>query len=280
MKKIAILSAVNVKHMSLSSIYTEELKKLNIKFDLIYMDKYNIEEEFDANNIFKFVNVINHEDGKLLKILQYFKFRKYAIKKIKENNYDFVIVWNDVAILMFADYFAKKMKNKYCLNIRDYCGEKNKFIYNRFKKTILNSAFTTISSDGFLSFLPHYDYISVHSMNLKILQDIPVRNDFREPGSPIRITFIGNVRFFDMNKKIMDVFKNDERFILGYYGTNSEILKEYAEKNDIKNVDFFGSFPVEQTKEFIEKSDIINNLYGNGNIALTSALSIKLLGNC
>ena len=41
MKKIAILSAVNIKHMSLVSLYTTFLKAHNIPYDIIYMDKYD-----------------------------------------------------------------------------------------------------------------------------------------------------------------------------------------------------------------------------------------------
>ena len=41
MARIAILSAVNIKHMSLISLYTEILKKNGVKYDIIYMDKYN-----------------------------------------------------------------------------------------------------------------------------------------------------------------------------------------------------------------------------------------------
>ena len=41
MKKICILSAVNIKHMSLISIYTKYFKENGMDYDVIYMDKYN-----------------------------------------------------------------------------------------------------------------------------------------------------------------------------------------------------------------------------------------------
>lgn len=277
MKKICILSAVNIRHMTLISLYTDFLTKNNIEFDIIYMDKYGEKEEFPAKNIFAYKNVIKRNLPKIIKIIKYFKFKNYAISKLKENKYDFIIVWNDIAIFIFADYLTKHWKGKYCLNIRDYLYQKKiKWIYNRFRKTIKNSAFTTISSTGFKFFLPEHDYIQIHSLNMSVLKDLQPRTSFREKNKPIRIGFIGYVRFFETNKKLLDIFKNDNRFELHYYGTNANILKKYAEENNIYNTAFHDTFPTSETSKYLEKIDIINNLYGNGNIALDYALSIKL----
>jgi hypothetical protein len=274
MKRICILSAVNIRHMTLISLYTERLKRDNIAYDIIYMDKYGEEEEFNANNKFVFTNIINHKDKKIKKVLQYFKFKKFAIPILENNKYDFIIVWNDVAIFMFANYLSKKWEKKYCLNIRDYSGERNPYIYYRFKKVIKNAAFTTISSDGFRKFLPPHDYLQVHSFNESILTNIKSKESFRE--GPIRIVFIGNVRFLDINRHLLDIFKNDKRFELHYYGTNAEILECYAKENNIQNTKFFGTFQVSETSKYIAITDIVNNLYGNESISLIYALSIKL----
>ena len=48
MSHICILSAVNIKHMSMISLYTEWLLRDNIDFDIIYMDKYGENEDFPA----------------------------------------------------------------------------------------------------------------------------------------------------------------------------------------------------------------------------------------
>lgn len=276
MKKICILSAVNIRHMSMISLYTEKLKKDGIDFDIIYMDKYGEEEKFDSREKYVFTNIIKSNTPRLLKVLQYFKFRRYAITILEEKNYDFIIVWNDVAIFIFADYLAKKWKGKYCLNIRDYCGEKNPLIYKRFKHVIDCSAFTTISSNGFKEFLPPFNYLHVHSLNKELLKKINPRKALKNANEPIRISFIGNIRFYETNKRLLEIFKNDSRFQLHYYGTNANILEKYAYENSIKNTVFHDTFPVEDTPKYIEYTDLINNLYGNKSIALDYAVSIKL----
>ncbi len=276
MKKIAILSAVNIKHMSLISLYTDLLKEHGVEYDIIYMDKYGEDEAFDCSHKYRYVNTVKQGWPKIFKMIKYMMFLPYAARILNKNKYDFVIVWNDVAIFMFAGYLARKYKGKYCLNVRDNMGYEKKSRRRRFEKVFKNAAFATISSKGYLDFLPKgIDYIPVHSLNLSALEGMKVHTSTRRPPEPVSIGFIGYVRFFERNKKLLDVFANDSRFKLHYYGTKADVLKAYAEEKGILNTDFHDSFPVEDTKKYLEKIDIINNLYGNETVNLRKAVSIK-----
>ncbi len=276
MKKVAILSAVNVKHMSLISVYTDILKDLDVQVDLIYMDKYGEDEDFPCDNKFRYEKVINRNWSPVKKALCYLSFIPYAEKILNRNQYDFVIVWNDVAIFMFADYLRKHYRGKYCVNIRDNMKYDRRIFQRRYKKCFFCSAFNTISSKGYLDFLPKGpEYMQIHSLNLSALQGMKIHDHMRVDGEPIRIGFIGYVRFYDRNKKLLDVFKNDSRFELHYYGKGAEILEEYAKENGITNTVFHGSFPVCDTAKYLEQIDIINNLYGNDTLNLQKAISIK-----
>ena len=274
MKKICILSAVNIKHMSLITIYTKYLEENGIEYDIIYMDKYNIEEKIGAKNIYRFINIIDHRWTKVHKILAYSKFISFAKNIFRTEKYDKIIVWNDIAILMFGLYLSKKWKKKYCLNCRDYNGEKNPIIYFVFKKAIKNSAFTTISSGGFLTFLPKYQYIDIYSFNESLLKNCKPKHSL--VNKPIRIGFIGNVRFFEENYKLLNCLKNDSRFELHYHGSNAKIIEEYAKINGFSNVVCSDAFPVEDTRKYLEQCDIINNVFGNDSIAVKTLTSIRL----
>lgn len=274
MKKIVILSAVNIKHMSLISLYTDFLEKNKINYDIIYMDKYNEKEKIGANKIYRYINPINKKKGFIYKILKYFKFKKYAKTILEKNKYDFIIVWNDVAIIMFGLYLAKYWPKKYCLNCRDYFGEKIFPIFYIFKKAIQYSVFTTISSKGFLSFLPKGNYVEIESLNKKILNECSPRDG--KTNKIIKIGFIGNVRFFKENFKFIKCLKNDNRFELHYYGTNSEKIEEYVKSKNIKNVICNGAFPIEETKKYLEKCDMINSIYGTKTIGVRTLVSIRL----
>lgn len=278
MSKICILSAVNIKHMAMISLYTERLLRDGIDFDIVYMDKYGEEEFFPAKNKHVFTNIIDHEQPRWKKAIRYMRFRSYAIRTLEMNQYDFIIVWNDVAIIMFADYLARKWKGKYSLNIRDYCHQRFKPIYWMFSWVIKNASFTTVSSLGFCAFLPPPSsrYIQVHSLNMPVLRKLSPRTGFRDVNQPIRIGFVGYVRFLEINSRLLDIFRNDSRFELHYYGAHSEYLEDYAIKNGINNVCFHGAFPVQDTNIYMDKIDVVNNLYGNQSLSLDYALSIKL----
>ncbi len=276
MKKIAILSAVNIKHMSLISLYTDILKKHGYEYDIIYMDKYGEDEEFECADKYRYVNTVKQSAPRIFKKVKYMRFLPYASKILKKNKYDFVIVWNDVAIFMFASFLARKFKGKYCLNVRDNMGYQLPSRQGRYKKVFSNAAFRTVSSKGYLDFLPKgLEYLPIHSLNMSVLEGMQRHTEMRRENEPIRIGFIGYVRFFERNKRLLDVFANDPRFELHYYGTKANVLKEYAEEKGIKNTAFHDSFPVEDTGKYLEKIDIINNLYGNDTINLQKAISIK-----
>lgn len=276
MKKIAILSAVNIKHMSLISLYTDILKKYKTQVDLIYMDKYGEDEAFECNMKYRYIKVIDRNWNPAKKALCYMSFIPYAKKVLNENNYDFIIVWNDVAIFLFADYLSKYYKGKYCVNIRDNMKYDVRIFQHRYEKCFLNSAFNTISSKGYLDFLPKKpEYSLIHSLNLNALENMTIHERIRDEGEAIRIGFIGYVRFFERNKRILDAFKNDMRFEIHYYGKGAEVLEEYAYNNGILNTKFHGSFPVSETAKYLERIDVINNLYGNETINLQKAISIK-----
>lgn len=276
MKKIAILSSVNIKHMSLISLYTDILKREGIAYDIIYMDKYGEDEAFDCANKYRYVNVVKQSWPKLLKELKYMTFWPYAVRQLKKGGYDFVIVWNDLAIFMFGRFLSKHFAGRYCLNVRDNMRYDDPRFAWRYATCFTNAAFNTISSNGYLEFLPkNGEYMQIHSLNLSALEGVPAHTGLRKEGEPIRIGFVGYVRYYERNKKLLDAFANDPRFVLCYYGKNADVLKAYAEEKGITNVDFHDSFPVSDTGKFLEKVDILNNLYGNDNINVRKAISIR-----
>lgn len=275
-KKIVILSAVNIKHMSLISLYTTVLNRNGISYDIIYLDKYNEDEIFECNKKYRYVNVVDQKLPKFVKKIKYMMFYPYATNILKENKYDFVIVWNDLAIFMFASFLSKNYKGRYCLNVRDNMYYDKKMFRKMYQKCFSNSAFNTISSKGYLDFLPKKClYLQINSLNLSVLNGMKIHTSLRSKEETIRIGFIGYIRFYERNKQILNVFKNDSRFELHYYGKNANILKNYAEDHGIYNTVFHDSFPVSDTGKYMENIDIINNLYGNNTLNIQKAVSIK-----
>ncbi|PKK97998.1 MAG: capsular biosynthesis protein [Tenericutes bacterium HGW-Tenericutes-2] len=275
MPKICILSTVNLIHMTLISLYTDFLEINNIEYDIIHIDKYGQFEDNNANRIYPYRIVIDSNWTKLKKLRKYYGFKKYAINLILNNKYEYIVVWNSYTAILFSSFLSKKYKQKFVLNIRDYSLEKFLPVYLIMKKVIKNSFFTTVSSNGFKRFLPRHNYIFVNSMNASLLKNIEKRNEKRDDFKPIRISFIGYVRFYENDIKLINLLGNDARFVIQYFGQGSDKLQKYCEENGIKNVNFHGRFDKSQTLNFLEQTDIINNLYGSGKIELDTAISIK-----
>ncbi|QIH77981.1 capsular biosynthesis protein [Macrococcoides canis] len=274
--KIAILSSVNVKHMSLISLYTSLIDLSKHELDVIYVDKFDIDEDIKNTKIFKYRIDINPNWGKLLKIKKYLNYRKYAKNILTNTDYDLVIVWGTYTAYLFNDILLKKYKGKYIINVRDYFYDDIipiKFIIN---KLVKNSIFTVLSSDGFLEFLPASNkYKVVHSKNEQIIINSEIRTNIKDT-FPININFIGNIRFYDINQKIIELFKNDERVVLNYIGTGGETLKKFVTENRISNVKFVDGFNIEETSKYLNNTDVLLNAYGNNSKSLDTALSIRL----
>ena len=92
--------------------------------------------------------------------------------------------------------------------------EKNKVYKYIIKNLFRYSSINSVSSPGFLDVLGiHGKYTISHNCS-----DFSLRNLQPTKANVIRIVFWGMVRQVNFNKKICDIFGNDERFELRYHG--------------------------------------------------------------
>lgn len=276
MAKVCILSTVNIKHMTMVSIYTEFLELNHIPYDIIYIDKYHSYEEIQAEHIYRYEITIERKWPKIVKALKYLSFRKYALNILKTNQYDFVITWNALTLFMFAHELSTFYKKEYCVNIRDILPRYNQLLNTGIATVVKNAAFCTVSSPGFVNHLPKAEYLHIHSMNTKILEKCQPHTSLKNRNGKINIVYIGYMCYYNYCKRFIDELKNDERFHLYFYGQGSSVIENYAKERNIGNVTCIGRFEAEETASLIQKADIIFNLYGTENINLREALSIKL----
>ena len=64
--------------MTLVSLYTSYFQKNEIPYDIIYIDKYGINESNEAANVYKFRS--KNTKNKISKIINVLKFTSYAKK--------------------------------------------------------------------------------------------------------------------------------------------------------------------------------------------------------
>ena len=180
----------------------------------------------------------------------------------------------DVAFL--SRYLSKKYRNKYWIDVRDYTFEKIHIYSLLQEKAIKNSFCTAISSPGFKTFLPNYDYVLIHNIDIDNINNAKNLSKIDEPNGKIRISFIGTFGYMNFQHRLIDRLGNDDRFILQFFRTSVSEAQLYCNKKNITNTVFEGKFPAEKTAYYYSRTDIINNLYGNDDPCVQTALSNKL----
>ena len=260
--KFAIIGIQNLKHMTTVSVYTDVFDKYNMYYDMIYIDKYGIEEKSNANNVYVYKADSKRMQSKTGKLLEAVRFRNYAIKIIEREKYDFLILWREHTVSLFSSYVSRKYSNRYSVNIRDLWNSRNCVFTLLIKHAIKSSLFNTVCSDGFIPFLPKADYLFLHCINYEAIKRMVLVPTEKKVNSVLTLSFIGTVRFANYCCKVVEAFGNDERFILKFIGQGSEIIKNYASERGFTNVECVGAFEPELTAELLEGTDIINCAYG------------------
>lgn len=276
-QRIAVILGSNIHWAPYYYRYEQLLCEAGIDFDLVYWDREGVKEACKANMVpFNIPDVSNNKNP--LKVWKFVAFSHFVQKTIRKNQYDKLIFLgtHGCAVSFCAWYLSRHYKNKMWIDIRDDEYEWFPPFYWGEKKSIEASYATAISSYEYIRFLPPHDYLYMHNIDPHAEEMQQNFAPTEDPDGSIRISFIGNVRYFEQNVKIIKQLGNDNRFKLQFYGKGSEHLQAYCAKNGVTNVDFAGAFPQKDTLLYYNKTDIINNAYGNETLNLQTALSNKL----
>jgi hypothetical protein len=257
--------------------YTDIIEREGKKYDIVYWNCKGIEEESNAVQKIVLEYPINALDSKMKKIIGYLKFYKLAAKAITENKYDKIISLTSIPAVMLIGKLKKYYDKRFIVDIRDYFKEGNKVYYFREAEAIEHSNLSVISSKGFENFLPRHEYIITHNINWipeNILHEF--RNDNKKQKENITLSYIGNMRFIDLDKQLLDLFANDKKFHINLFGNGYSTLEQYCKEKKISNVTIADHFQSDKTIELYKKTDIVLNLYGNNSPLVDFALSNKL----
>lgn len=272
--KVCIVTTRNIFDSPCLSKYRALLEQ---PFDIIYWDRCNISEDCGAVNYYRFDGALAPEASKLEKLKKYIAFTKFAKSTLKNADYEKIVVFPTQAAWLILPLLKKKYKGRYLLDIRDYAGEKNFLIGKLTESAVKHAGLVSITSPAYREFLPERDYLISHNIQPIDSKTVAAyRGRVRNKEDKIVLSFIGSVRFIDMQIKLIAAFRNDERFELKFIGRGSEQLRKYCADNKVRNVELIGRFEPEQLPEFYLKTDIALNVYGNQNPYLDYALSNKL----
>ena len=274
MARICIVTTRNIFDSPCIAKYRELLEE---PFDILYFDRCGIEEDCGANLYHKYTAKLQANAGKVQKLFAYIGFWLYANRILRKYKYEKIIVFPTQAGWLIQHKLCHRYKGKYILDIRDYAGENRRLISFMTNRIVNSAGLCSITSPAYKVFLPKRNYVISHNVQ-PIDEDLiqQYRTRIRDPKAPITLSFIGSVRFIEQQKRLITLFKNDERYHLKFIGRGSEQLADFCDKDAIKNVTLIGRFEPSQLSVFYMETDLAINIYGNNDPYLDYALSNKL----
>lgn len=242
--------------------YEQMLKEQNAPFEvLMWSRKASDKKISQEGNII----TINQECSgtKLQKIGAFLKWRRTVVGLLSKKKYDALVVLSTVPAVLLYFQLVGQYVHRFIFDIRDYTLEKNSL----FKKVVMNlvrhSAFTAISSKGYLRWLDDSDKIIIN-------HNITVENDTvgypcYENKQSYNFAFVGNVRLDTQTRALLLQLNNNTHFNQYFYGriVPGCDIEQLKEEYNIKNLFLPGAFTVQDKKRIFSDVDIINCVYAN-----------------
>lgn len=269
---IGIIFLLDLKYAPYLKNYTNVLESMNLEYEIITWNRLSNDQK---PNVYSFYAPLKLETKKSKKLRLFLKYSNFINKRIKQQKYSKLIVLTTITGFL-AYKSLRKYKNNFIFDIRDYTYEKNPLFKCFESKIIKMSKFTVISSPGFKEFLPKGNYIISHNFLSEEINPSFSYQSF-DPHNKVRIVFLGAVRHFAFDKKMIDFFKNDERFELWFHGNGAsfEKTKEYVSISKITNVFLTGEYDRKNKPLLYSGATIINGYYSENEYANLFALSNK-----
>ncbi len=254
--KLGLLLSTNLKMAPYVDIFCKILDEQKIDYDLISWDRESLSEE--RGIVFNYP--APNTRSKIGKMLDYYKFSRFAKSVIKRNKYDKLIVFGAAIAVFMYEFLEKYYPNRFWFDYRDLTIEQN--FMRRFRKVCDISSYISISSPGFKKVFPaKYDFILSHNFDIHEVRAALKNNkavNFNTKS--IIISTIGSISHYDANVQVINSLKNNEDFQLKFIGKgpSANSLAKFVEENHIKNVEFNGFYLKNDEWKFYQQTDMVN----------------------
>lgn len=275
--KIGIITIADRNSMPYLKYYEDIIRKEKINYECVFWDRFTNRKTEKINSEYTLHIKCLPGANKISKIIPMLKYKYVVEKIIKEEQYTHLIILTTLPGVLINKVLLKQFKNKYILDIRDYTYEKYTFYKKLVDKLVENSFFTAISSKGFLRFLKDSKKI-IPCHNISNAEASNESCEDLKNKKQITIGFIGGVRYFKENRKLIDSLANNPNYKLAYIGRpNVDCdLEGYCKSKNITNAVFKGEFKNEDKPKLYKEIDLINAVYGNNSLEVTTALPNRL----
>lgn len=257
--KIALILPANKWFSPYLRIYTDLFERHNIQYDVLYWNRDKTEDDRLG-----FVSNCSLETfwGKIKSYIQYLLFIN---REIKRNKYSKLIVFSSQLSICLLPLLLKWFKSKYILDFRDLSIEQKPLLNKLYKKLLKNSFCNIVSSPGFLQYLPNdVEYTLSHNFDIELVKK-SLRDSIVKPfhETVINVVTIGGIRDYESNIEVVKALSNKIDYKLEFIGKGvaANHIKDYVDKNQIKNVSFSGYYKKEDEPDLIQKATFLNIFY-------------------
>lgn len=248
--------------------YIEVLEQAGIPYDYLYWN-WSLDDTCEnPKNYIAYNKYNNPKSPYWKKFYKIYCFSRFIRKHLRINHYSGVIVFTIAHTLFIQNVLINQYHNHYVFDIRDYSPILKIGLFRYFfKKIICHSAYTVLSSAGFLSWLPDIKgkYIIDHNTNANYLIKHfgPTKYILSSPKT--KILTIGQLRDAKSNKYVIDSLLNSPYFELNFAGLGWALpqLHKHALKKGAKNISFTGQYDKTQEADIVNESDMINIYLNN-----------------
>jgi len=273
MRLVGIVFIQDIRYCPYLSRYTDALRRAGVPFDLIWWERWEKAPDTPlpaaadgAQEYHVFRKASEMARNPAYKIADFAAFSSYARRIIRRKKYDRLIILTTMTAILLSDLLLGAYRGRYIFDIRDYSYERFGLFKSLEGKLVDASDFTCISSEGFKQFLPEKrDYVLVDNFAFSDIRAAEGCRFKKKPeGEPIDLSYIGFIRYFDENRKLLDRLLGDSRFRLSYHGMGADYprLLEYQKAHPESQLDVTGYFDFEKDKPALcVQADIINNFY-------------------
>lgn len=270
---IGIIFSQDIRYCPYLGRYTEILRQAGVPFDIIWWERWEKPPETalpdstaGAEKFWVFNKASEMTRSPFAKIGDFAAFSRFVRGVIRNRKYEKLIILTTLTGIFIEDVLLSKYRGKFLFDIRDYSYERYGLFKGLEAKLIDASEMTCISSEGFKQFLPEgRPYVICDNFvesDIKLAGDISFQK--KKPGEKIELSYIGFIRYFDENRKILDRMYGDDRFHISYHGAGSDFdrLTDYRREKKWEDLEITGYFDYTREKaDLCRKADIINNFY-------------------
>lgn len=240
------------------------LQKADLDYEVIFWNREAEAGMFHVSQVNNYIYINIHCNIGVKKFVSFLKWKRIVKNVIKKKKYNKLIILSTVPTVLLKSLLINNYSGRYIFDIRDYTLEKYTYFKNLVMSLVDHSCLTAISSKGYMKWLDD-------SPKIYINHNITVDNvgHFKAPvynqNSPIRFSFVGNVRLDTQTKAMLISLGRSKRFEQHFYGrvlTKCDIDQIVSEKR-LSNVTIHGPFNVDEKDSIYARTDLINAVYAN-----------------